>query len=179
MDPQHHDRRAVVLTRIRYTAIALFFLAALALLPFRPLKVSGHSMEPTLRSGETYVLDQFYWRGSGLRRMDIVVVRHGEEKWVKRLVGVPGDRLLIATFPDGWIAWIANLKTNPKPPPRPRGTLTMERDVQPDEIFVVGDNLNRSLDSTNQEAGAFKLEDVVGVVRTPAMSREFPIQKHL
>jgi hypothetical protein len=44
---------------------------------------------------------------------------------------------------------------------------------------VIGDNLNWSSDSTNQEAGAFKLEDIVGVVRTFTFRRDFPFRTHL
>src|SRR5690348_15915829 len=99
--------------RTRAALWGALLLAVLAITPFRPLKVSGRSMEPTLHNGETYLLDQFYWKTSGLRRMDIVVVRHGQEYWVKRLIGMPGDRLQIARRPDGWITEVRNLTENP------------------------------------------------------------------
>ena len=150
--------------------------AVLALTPLRPLKVSGHSMEPTLHNGETYLLDQFYWKSTGLRRMDIVVVRHGEEYWVKRLMGMPGDRLQIARRPDGWITAVRNITAVPNL--ERSDDMPEERQVQPGEIYVIGDNLNRSQDSTNQEAGAFRLEDVLGVVRTFSFKREFQFRKH-
>jgi hypothetical protein len=53
-----------------------------------------------------------------------------------------------------------------------------ERLVEAGEIFVIGDNLNRSADSTNQEAGSFKLADVQGVVRTFGLSRDFRFREH-
>src|SRR3954468_22109459 len=99
--------------KVRGLLLALAFLVVLALLPFRPLKISGRSMEPTLHNGETYLLDHFYWRPGGLRRNDIVVVNHGDEKWVKRLVGMPGDHLLIEGLADGWITQVENLTINP------------------------------------------------------------------
>ena len=133
-------------------------------------------MEPTLHNGETYLLDQLYWKPSHLRRMDIVVVRHGQEYWVKRLIGMPGDRLQIARRPDGWITQVRNLTENPQLEHSDEDT--EERAVGPGEIFVIGDNLNASADSTNQEAGSFKLEDVQGVVRTFTMSRDFAFRKH-
>jgi len=179
MDSRNHDRRAVVLTRIRYCFMGLLLAGALALLPFRTVKVDGQSMEPTLRSGETYLLDTYYWRSGGLRRGDIVVVRRGEEKWVKRLFGIPGDRLLIASRRSGWIVSIQNLSVEAAPREGPPGAFAAVRQVEPGEIFVVGDNLNRSEDSTTQEVGAFKLQDVLGIVRTFALRRQFPMQKHL
>jgi signal peptidase I len=158
--------------KIRIGSLAVLLLITLALTPFRILKISGQSMEPTLRNGETYLLDQFYWKGGGVRRDDIVVVRHEEEKWVKRLVGMPGDRLQITYRPDGSISDIANLTVNPGWERQEPDTVL--RAVEPDEIFVIGDNLNRSSDSTNQGTGAFKLRDIVGVVRTLTLVRSFP-----
>jgi signal peptidase I len=150
--------------------------AVVAITPFRPLKVTGRSMEPTLQNGDTFVLDQFYWKSSGLRRMDIVVVRHGEEYWVKRLIGMPGDHLQIARRRDGWIIQVRNLTVDPK---LDRGDDFPEnRMVGQGEIYVIGDNLNQSSDSTNQEAGAFKVEDVMGIVRTFALKRDIPFREH-
>lgn len=163
--------------RLRYTLLGLALLLVLALVPFRPLKIEGSSMSPTFHSGETYLLDHFYWKLGGLRRGDIVVVEHGEEKWVKRLVGMPGDTLQLRRTPYGWITEIVNLTLNPAG--FRRGPGYEIRQVQDDEIFVIGDNLNRSTDSTNQEAGAFKLNDVVGVARTFTFRRDFPFRQHL
>lgn len=162
--------------RSRAVVWGMLVIAVVAITPFRPLKISGHSMEPTLHHDETYLLDQFYWKSSGLRRMDIVVVRHGEEYWVKRLVGMPGDHLQIARRPDGWITAVRNITVGPST--ARSDDFAEEREVQPGEIFVIGDNLNRSQDSTNQEAGAFRREDVLGVVRTFAFKREFQFRKH-
>lgn len=151
--------------------------AALALTPFRPLKVTGHSMEPTLHDGETYVLDQFYWKQQGLKRGDIIVVDKMGEHWVKRLIGMPGDTLQIVRDAPTWIERVDNLTTNPSL--RQDGFNVETQKLQGDEIFVIGDNLNRSTDSTSQEAGAFHLSDVIGVVRNFAMRRDFPYQHHL
>lgn len=157
--------------------LGVVLVAVLACTPFRPLKVTGHSMEPTLRNGETYLLDSLYWKSDGLRRMDVVVVNHAGEKWVKRLVGMPGDVLQIETRDDGWITSISNLTTDPSQ--RRDTPFTDTRTVGAGEIFVIGDNLNRSFDSTRPEAGAFRLDDVIGVVRTPSMRRDFPYRQHL
>ncbi len=157
---------------IRYLILLVLVLIVLSLLPFRPLKVDGRSMEPTLKHGRTLILDHFYWKAGGLRRGDIVVVNHGEERWVKRLVGKPGDKLQIQTYPDGWIIRVDNLTVTPDA--EQVAPIVDERIMGPDEIFVVGDNLNRSTDSTSPEAGAFRLGDVVGIARDWNLSRDFP-----
>ena len=150
---------------------------AIALTPFRPLKVAGKSMEPTMRDGETYVLDQFYWKSGGVRRGDVVVVNKMGEKWVKRLIGMPGDRLQIVWATRGWIDRIDNLTINPAL--QVDGPNVEVRQVGGDEIFIIRDNLNRSTDSSTQEAGAFHMAEVIGVVRTFALRREFPFRRHL
>jgi signal peptidase I len=163
--------------KVRGLILGLLSVSVLSLTPFRLLKISGRSMEPTLRHGETYVLDHFYWKPGGLRRDDIVVLNHREERWVKRLIGMPGDLLQIQKLPDGWITHVGNLTVSPAQ--RRTEGLLEERRVAPDEIFIIGDNLNRSADSTVSEAGSFKLKDVIGVVRTFTLRREFPFRKHL
>jgi signal peptidase I len=167
--------------KVRGLLLAVLFLAVLALTPLRLLKVSGRSMEPTFQDGETYLLDQFYWKLTRLQRNDIVVVDHGDEKWVKRLIGMPGDHLQIHSLRDGWIANVSNLTVNPslrQSPQNVRGRLEEIR-VKPGEIFVIGDNLNRSADSTHPEGGTFKLGDVIGIVRTFTFRRDFPFRRHL
>lgn len=167
--------RARTLTRIRYACVVAAFLAVVAISPLRLVTIEGQSMEPTLRPGHTYLLDQLYWRRGGLRRGDIVVIDHGEEKWVKRLVGLPRDRLQLVFVPWGDISAIHNLTA--KPGMQTNRPLSRIVELAPDEIFVIGDNLNRSRDSTSpQEAGSFKVGDIVGVVRRYNFSRNFPFR---
>ena len=167
--------------RVRAVIWVLLLLGVLALTPFRLLKVAGPSMEPTLRDGETYLLDQLYWKGSGIRRGDIVVVNHKGEKWVKRLVGMPGDELQVTRLPDGWILDVGNLTMNPslrRPPgPTRRGWIEHLK-VPPGELFIIGDNMGQSSDSRDQEAGSFRRADVVGVVRSFTLRRDFPFRRH-
>ncbi len=111
MDSGHNRRHW--LGRVRPALLGALLLGALALTPFRPLRIDGRSMEPTLRNGETYLLDQLYWKVTDVQRNDIVVVKHQDEKWVKRLVGMPGDQLQISTREDGWITHVDNVTTNP------------------------------------------------------------------
>jgi signal peptidase I len=169
--------------RLRTPLILLLLVFVLGASPFRPLKVIGKSMAPTLREDQTYILDTFYWKqfdlpvlgkvGGGLKRGDIVVVKKGTEQWVKRLVGIPGDRLEIAEREDGWIVRVSNLTINPDL----RGKFGPGRivEVGKGETFIVGDNVNYSSDSTKSEIGGFKLEDIQGIVRNITLGRDFPI----
>jgi signal peptidase I len=167
--------------RLRTPLILILFVIVLGVSPFRPLKIIGKSMSPTLREDQTYILDTFYWKqfdlpvlgkvGGGLKRGDIVVVKKGSEQWVKRLVGLPGDRLEIAEREDGWIVRVSNLTVNPDL----RGQFGPGRTVEvgKGEVFIVGDNVNFSSDSTKSEIGTFKIDDIQGIARNLTLARDF------
>ena len=58
----------------------------------RVVKVAGESMAPTYRTG-----DLLLTRGAGraglARRGEVVVLRHAGTRMLKRVVGLPGDRV--------------------------------------------------------------------------------------
>lgn len=163
---------------LRHYILGVLLVAVLLLTPLRIVRVTGNSMFPTLKDGSTYVLDLAYWRPRGLRQGDVVVLDRGEERWVKRLIGLPGDRLQITVEQDAWISFVANLTVDPalRRTNAPLGGELREETVAADEVFVIGDNLNHSADSTNRQGGIFKLTDVVGVVRTFGFRRDFPFR---
>lgn len=55
--------------------------------------VSGPSMEPTLRSGDLLWVDRRAYRGVAPERGDVVVASYRGEWIVKRVVGLPGERI--------------------------------------------------------------------------------------
>jgi|GEM_PF-398720 signal peptidase I len=109
----------------------------------RPFRVAGRSMAPTLRDGSVVLVDRtaFLWRAP--RRGEVVVFR--TPQWglaVKRVVGLPGDRVV---FSDGGIA----VNGRPVFPSASLPDRRQERavTVPPGTFFCVGDNLPESLDS--------------------------------
>lgn len=157
----------------RYCFIAIMLLAALGLSPFRRLQVEGESMTPTLQDGQWLLLDtQYYKLTGGPERGDIVVLRHNGERWIKRLVGLPGDRIQIEYREYGLIKQVTNLTTNPDAELKRRAnveTLT----VPPGEIFIVGDNLNEAASSLTEGQGGFRLSDIQGIARNRRLGRRF------
>jgi signal peptidase I len=141
--------------------------AVLMVAPFRRVKVVGHSMMPTLHAGQSVLVDRLYWRVTGLYRMDLVVLRHNGEHWVKRLVGLPGDRIALVYGPEGTIVGVLNLHSRLPVPPGARIVT-----IDPGHLFVIGDNMASSQDS--RTAGPLPLTELLGVVRTPTMGRSFP-----
>ena len=125
-------------------------------------------MLPTLHDSQRVLVDLGYYRLTGLHHFDLVVMHHGEENWVKRLVGLPGDRLALFTDLDGEIVGVQNLAPEERPPRRAR-VIT----IPSEHLYVLGDNLSVSKDS--RVAGPLPLSELMGVVRTATFGRAFPL----
>jgi signal peptidase I len=122
------------------------------------IRVEGSSMEPTLHDAELVVVNRLAYRWGEPRRGDIVVFRfplEPDRRFIKRIVGLPGEMVAIhngQVFIDGdpldepYIA----------APPRYVG----EWEIQPGQVFVLGDNRNNSSDS--QTWGPVPLTQLIG-----------------
>jgi signal peptidase I len=134
---------------------------------FRPYQVNGHSMDPTFQNGEYVLTNLISLRFGPLHRGDIIVFvapPDKEKDYIKRIIGVPGDRLKIT---DGEVFLNGNkldqttflssdVRTN-------GGAFLGESDevVVPDEqYFVMGDN--RSFSSDSREWGFVTRKAVIG-----------------
>jgi signal peptidase I len=83
----------------------LFLIAVFAVRPnipkivgIRAYKMTADSMLPTLASGDRIVADVTYYRNHAVRRGDLIVFRfpyQDHPAYVKRVIGVPGDRIKI------------------------------------------------------------------------------------
>src|SRR5262249_22073131 len=116
---------------VRSLALGTFLLIT----PFRVGQVVGNSMWPTLRDGRRVLVDVWYYRLTGLHQGDLVVLRHGEENWVKRLVGLPGEQIALFYNVDGDIVGVQSLLPGHAPPPR-----TQVMTIPADRLYILGDN---------------------------------------
>ncbi|MBU8877407.1 signal peptidase I [Bacillus sp. FJAT-29790] len=56
--------------------------------------VEGESMMPTLESGNKLIVNKIGYQISELNRFDVIVFHHNkEEDFVKRIIGLPGDKV--------------------------------------------------------------------------------------
>ncbi|MEV4999932.1 signal peptidase I [Nocardioides sp. LML1-1-1.1] len=166
------DRRPWLRTALGVTALVLFFagvLVVIAALAFS-VKVSGHSMEPTLSEGDRLLVNPF--ASDDVHRFDIVETTLGDREipLVKRVVGMPGDRIradasgaapVVRVRPTGsereYVvdnpAWEGRVGTKTQPCCATDGTAvqgTTKPDwvrVPEDSYWVVGDNWGGSDDS--------------------------------
>jgi len=77
------------------TAIAGFIILFL----YQPVKVEGNSMQPNLEDQERIFINKFVYRLEAIARGDVVVFRYPRDpskSYIKRVVGVPGDRVRVA-----------------------------------------------------------------------------------
>lgn len=127
----------------------------------RLAEVPSESMEPTLLPGDVLAVRIDAYRREPPARGDIIILRapRSEEWMVKRVVGEPGEELLIAS---GRVLTPEGLLEEPyirEPQVRERPLLVR---LAADEVFVMGDNRDRSDDS--RDFGPVKLNQVIGRV---------------
>jgi signal peptidase I len=132
---------------------------ALLRLVVKNYRVEGPSMEPSLHQGQFLVVNKLAYRLGPLQRGDIIVLRDPndpERSLIKRVVGLPGDRLQIVR---GQV-WINDLPLEEPYVYEPGRYSLMATAIEPDRVFVLGDNRNNSSDS--RRWGALPVSDITG-----------------
>ena len=107
-----------------------------------PIKVNGSSMNDTLYDGDIMLLDEISYRFSDIKRFDIVVAKYSNEYLIKRVIGLPGEKIM---YEDGKLYINGKyVKENYEH----EGTDDFaEVKIGKNEYFVMGDNRDNSLDS--------------------------------
>ncbi|HZD02162.1 MAG TPA: signal peptidase I [Actinomycetes bacterium] len=125
-----------------------------------PLLVQGDSMRPTLPPGQRIAVGP---RRGTLRRGEVVLLRRAGREMVKRVVGLPGEHVLLA---GGRLEvngrQVAEPWTDGRAPALP-GAVELDVHLDDDELVVLGDSRRQSTDS--RSFGPVRLDDVIGVVR--------------
>ena len=128
---------------------------------YQPVRVEGTSMLPRLEDSDRLFINKFVYHISAIERGDIVVFhypRDPEKSYIKRVVGLPGDRLWIA---QGQV-WL-NGKPLPESyvPEQYRDTRSLaETIVPPNCYFMMGDH--RSISSDSREFGPVERSLIYG-----------------
>lgn len=143
------------------TAVIIFFI--------RPTVVYGPSMEPSYYDREYLLISKAYVYAKGLDYGDVVVFKThlkldsgGEKNLIKRVIGVPGDRVEIKegqVYVNGQVV-LENYTDG-------SATQTFGQTVWligEGEYFVLGDNRDDSKDSRFEDVGLIKKTSVMGKV---------------
>ncbi len=143
-----------VVAWLRDLAFSVLIAVVLIVFIYQPVKVEGTSMEPALTDQERIFINKFTYRfGLGeIARGDTVVFHYDENKsYIKRVIGLPGDRVRIEAgkvfvndrpLEEDYVP--AQFRDTTSWPP---GDNAQDVVVPPDMYFVLGDHRSQSSDS--------------------------------
>ncbi|HEX3879011.1 MAG TPA: signal peptidase I [Bryobacteraceae bacterium] len=155
-DPVQRAARPNVLgalSWIRDLAFSILIAVVLIVFIYQPVKVEGTSMEPGLTDNERIFINKFTYKLNlgDVRRGDTVVFwypRDMSKSYIKRVIGVPGDRIRIVK---GQVYVNGAALNEDYVSQRSRDMSTWadgeETTVPPADYFVLGDHRNSSSDS--------------------------------
>ena len=73
--------------------IIIFFVVIIRVFIATPVRVNGSSMYPTLKNKDTMLLYKLTKKTKGIKRFDIVVIETDSGRLIKRVIGLPGDKV--------------------------------------------------------------------------------------
>jgi signal peptidase I len=133
---------------LRDLVISLAVSAFIIIFVYQPVKVEGTSMMPGLSDQERIFINKFVYRYESIDRGDVIVFRYPNDpskSYIKRVVGVPGDRVLISF---GRVYVNGHRLAEPYVPDQYSDERSMPEIVVPvGSYFVLGDHRNMSSDS--------------------------------
>ena len=136
-------------------AVILYFLIDTVVARVR---VENISMLPTLREGEFLLVNKMAYRFGEVDHGDIIVFHNPsnpQEDYIKRVIGVPGDKIEVHDYQVFLNGYPVTEDYISEPP-----SYVGEWEVPEGQLFVLGDNRNRSDDS--HKWGFVPFENVVG-----------------
>jgi signal peptidase I len=115
---------------------------------YQPVRVEGTSMLPRLEDRDRLFINKFVYHIKAISRGDIVVFRYPEDEeksYIKRVIGLPGDRLRII---QGQVFINGHPISEPYVPGQYRDERSYtEITIPPDHYFMMGDHRLISQDS--------------------------------
>ena len=149
---------------------AMILAFAIKMFVVAPYIVEGASMDPTLHDGDRLLVNKFIsYVQEAPARGDIVIIKdvEAEKHYVKRVIGLPGDTVEMKQdklHVNGKELNEPYLSSNRSDAETMGMHLTEDFgpiNVPEDQLFVMGDNRLRSMDSRNG-LGKIEVDEVVG-----------------
>lgn len=145
-------------------AIAVVLYLVIQTFLLQTFRVEGKSMQDSLQPEEHLLIDKLTPRFTGYHRGDVVVLHPPDQAedstpYIKRVIGEPGDHIEIKDN-HVWVngVLLEEAYVNPKYPTKAEEWTSY--DIPADEVIVMGDHRNASLDS--RVFGPVKESEVIG-----------------
>jgi len=133
-------------------------------------------MEPTLKNNNYLIVKKQFMGEKEYKRGDIIVFNadlqnslYNKKELVKRIIAVPGDFIRI----ENSLVYVNNLIISENYLTDEKTIGDIERVVEKDSYFVLGDNREVSLDSRESSIGLVKESDILGEV----IIKMFPFER--
>lgn len=159
-----HDFMGYIITLIVIILVYMFVIS------FQP--VAGNSMSPSLVEGDILLVSKLSYKFGSINRNDIVSLKTGSKRFVKRVIGLPGERIDYLngvlyindeSFKESVISsdvLTHNFMFEDVCSPE----LCVDGIIPKDYYFVLGDNRGDSQDSRDPEIGLIYKKDIEGKI---------------
>lgn len=167
---KYHSRYRKLLRSTVYTLVivaAISVLVATLLLPV--LQIYGSSMNPTLCEGEIVVSVKSATFGTG----DIIAFYYNNRVLVKRIIGLPGDIIVINENGDVYVNNVLLDEPYLKEKSYGNADIGYPYTVPQNSFFVLGDHRESSVDSRSSLVGCVEKEEIIGKI----IFRVWPIKR--
>ena len=121
-----------------------------------PIMVNQNSMNNTLFDKDIMILDKISYRFQSINRFDIVVIKKNNEYLIKRVIGLPSEKV---AYKDNKL-YINDKIVEESFNHKDTNDYILENEIPDKYYFVVGDNRPDSLDS--RSIGLIKREEILG-----------------
>lgn len=124
-------------------------------------EIHGDSMEPTLHNGEFIVIEKVT---KNYNYGDIVITDASntlKESLIKRVIGLPGD---IIDIDEKGVIYVNGKEIQEQMENATVGDIEYPHTVQENQLFLMGDNRNKSTDSRFKIVGNIDTDNIIGKV---------------
>ncbi len=151
---------------ITFCVLAIIFVFIIAVAP-----IAGNSMNPTLNDGDIVIVTKYNYIFTSPKRNEIIIFKDSvKKKYVKRIIGLPGERI---DYINGYL-YINNEKYEESLITTNTSNFMFEdicsltkcpNSVIPEGFFLVlGDNRPESQDSRDANIGLISKKEVIGKI---------------
>ncbi|WP_075980947.1 signal peptidase I [Bacillus massilinigeriensis] len=156
---------------VKALIIAVLLAAVIRYFLFAPIVVDGESMMPTLLDKDRMIVNKFSYKIGEPKRFDIIVFHAPENKdYIKRVIGLPGDRIEYKNdtlyingkkYNEPYLEQYKREEVDgPLTEPFTLEEIIGQSTVPEGHLFVMGDNRRYSKDS--RHIGTVPMEKVLG-----------------